>query len=156
MRAGYWPCKLAAGIAAVVGVLLIMMGGGHLYAVISVALAENKPLDYRLVSLIATGGIVAYPGLLSVTICRWLWQGRGWAYAMCVANAAALLIYLVLLLLVKARDPAGSANVGSELDYASMIVGAYLVTLISVWASFRNRQRNDRTIRAEAARNRAP
>lgn len=143
VQTGYWPCKLAAGIAAVVGVLLIMMGGGHLYAVISVALAENNPLDYRLVSLIATGGILAYPGLLSVIICRWLWQGRNWAYAMCVANAVALLIYLVLLLLAKARNPASSTNVGSELDYATVIVGAYLITLITVWILFRNRRHND-------------
>jgi hypothetical protein len=129
-----WRRRIAAGTAAVVGVVLVMMGGGHLYAVISVALAEGRPLDYRLVSLIATGGIVACPGLLNLSVCKWLWQGRGWAYAMCIASEAACLVYLVLLVLVRARDPGGVANVGGELEAATILVGAHLVTL--VWVGF--------------------
>ena len=118
-------------------------GEGKISGVVSVALAENRRLDYRLVSLIATAGILAYPGLLSVALCRWLWQGRIWAYAICVANLVALSIYLLLLSLARAWDPAGSPSLGAELNLASMTVGAYLVTLIAVWASSRKRHPND-------------
>ena len=132
-----WPCQLAAWVAALLGVMLMAMGGGHLYGVISVALAQSKPFDHKLVSLIATGSILAYPGILSAALCRWLWQGRSWAYAMCVAAAAPSMIYLVLLLIAEAL-PGRSPDVGSELTLAALVAGTLLVTLIAVWASLRS------------------
>ena len=137
-----WPFKLAAVVAALFGVLLMLMGGGHVYAVISVALAESRPFDHRLVSLIATGSILAYPGLLSAGLCRWLWHGRTWAYAMCVAAAAPSLIYLVFLLIAEAL-PGGSPDVGSELDIAALVVGALLATLVAVWSSLRHSRHDE-------------
>ena len=131
---GYWPCKLAALTAVIVGVLLMLMGGGHLYGVMTVLSAHDNPVDYRFVSLLATGGILAFPGLLSLVVCRWLWQGRNWAYAVCIICASAVMIYLVLLVWFVAPD---STSVGSELNFATMIVGAYLVALIAVWTSMR-------------------
>jgi hypothetical protein len=128
---------LASWVAALFGVMLIFMGGGHLYGVISVALAQSRPFDHQLVSLIATGSILAYPGLLSAGLCRWLWQGRSWAYAMCVAAAAPLMIYLILLLIAEAL-PGRSPDVGSELPLATVVAGTLLATLIAVWASLRN------------------
>ena len=111
-------------------------------AVISVALAQDKPFDYRLISLIATGGILAYPGLLSLVICKWLGEGRDWAFAMCIFGTMALLMYLVLLLFMKVPDPTVPfAGVCSQAHYSSMIVGAYLGLLIAVWVSLRRRRR---------------
>ena len=133
-----WPRKLAALVAASAGAMLMLMGGGHLYGVISAALAQGKPFDHRLVSLILTGSILAYPGLLSLSLSPWIWQGRPWACAMCVAAAAPSLIYVVLLLIVEAL-PGRSPAVGSELNLAALVVGVLLATLIAVWASLRNR-----------------
>ena len=127
-----WPFKLAAVVAALFGALLMLMGGGHIYAVISLAAAESRPFDHRLVSLIATGSILAYPGLLSAGLCWWLWRGRTWAYATCVAAAAPLVIYLVLLLCAEAL-PGSSPNVGSELHVAALVGGTLLATLVAVW-----------------------
>jgi hypothetical protein len=136
--AGYWPCKLAALAAIVAGVLMMLMGGGHLYAVIVGALAQGNPLDYRMVSLVTTGVMLAFPGLLSVVLCPWLWRGKNWAYGMCLISTLILMIYLSLLLFARALDP---AKVGSELNAAVMTVGAYLVILIAVWVSIRIRRR---------------
>jgi hypothetical protein len=135
---GYLPCKLAALIAVMVGVLMILMGGGHLQAVISVAMAQGDPLDYRMVSLITTGVMLAFPGLLSIVVCYWLWRGKNWAYAMCIISTLILMIYLSLLLFAQALDP---AKVGSELNAAATVVGSYLVVLIAVWVSMRIRRR---------------
>ena len=141
--AEYWPCKLAAWSAGAVGLLMVIGGTGHLVAVISLALAQDKPYDFRLVSLIATGGILIYPGLLSLGLSRWLGRGRDWAFAMCTFGTMALLIYLVLLLFLKA--PPDSADPIAGVDptprYSTMIVGLYLGLLIAVWASLRRRRR---------------
>lgn len=137
-----WPCQFGAATAVAMGLLLIAMGGGHLYGVIADALAESKPFDYRFVSLLATGGILAYPGVLSLMVCRWLWQGRDWAYAMCIAAAAATMVYLGLLLVMHAPDPATPLRVGSELNYAAIFTGTYLLTLSAAWSFLRSERRS--------------
>jgi uncharacterized membrane protein len=136
---GHWPCRLAALAAVIAGVLMMLMGGGHLNAVISAALTQDRALDYRLVSLVTTGVMLAFPGLLSVVLCPWLWKGKVWAYGMCIVSTVILMIYLSLLLFALALDP---EKVGSELNIAAMIVGAYLSVLIVVWISMRIRQRH--------------
>ena len=134
-----WPCKIAALVAVVAGILMVLMGGGHLNAVISAAMTQQRALDYRLVSLVTTGVMLAFPGLLSVILCPWLWKGKVWAYGMCIISTFILMIYLSLLLFARALDP---EKVGSELNIAAMIVGAYLTILIAVWISIRIRQRH--------------
>ncbi len=124
------PGKFATLTALVLGVLMLLMGGGHLYAVITDALANDRPLDYRLVSLITTGLLMALPGLVSLFCLKWLWQRRTWAYAMCILSASALMVYLALLLSIEVRD---MTKVGSELDAAAMIVALYLVVMIGTW-----------------------
>lgn len=136
--AGHMPCKVAALAAVIAGVLMVLMGGGHLSAVVSSAFAHNQTLDYRLVSLITTGVMLAFPGLLSVALCPWLWKGRNWAYGMCIVSTFILMIYLSLLLFAGSLDP---TKVGSELNVASIIVGSYLAILILVWISMRLRRR---------------
>lgn len=128
-------------IAVIGGLLMMAMGGGHLEAVVTPMLADDKPLDYRLVSLITTGVVLALPGLLGVILCRWLWQGKDWAYAMCIFSASALFVYLLLLLSMKAPEPGEPIKVGSELHAATVLVGVYLLTLVAAWLALRSRRR---------------
>ncbi|WOJ94781.1 hypothetical protein R0135_06335 [Congregibacter variabilis] len=134
-----WPVRFATLTAALLGPLMLLMGGGHLYGIISVALGNDAELDYRLVSLITTGLLMALPGLVSLTCLRWLWQGRIWAYATCILSASTLMAYLTLLLSIKVRD---SSKVGSELNMAAMAVAVYLAVMISVWCYLVLRQRH--------------
>ena len=89
-----------------------------------------------LVSLLATGGIVAYPGLISLALSRWLWPGRDWAFAMCATHAAASLLYVLLLEAAQTNPD----NVGSELLLTSAVLGGYLVALIFLWVTHRSAQ----------------
>ena len=137
VRRAHWPRSLACVVALGVGAMLVFMGGGHLYGVTVRALAEGLPFDYRLVSLLATGGIVAYPGLTNLALARWLWLGRDWAFAMCAANAAVSLAYLLLLLAARTRPDL----VGRELPLAIVIVGTYVFALVSLWVWHRSAAR---------------
>jgi hypothetical protein len=65
-----WSCKLVAVAAGIVGLLMMLGGVGHLVAIVSVAISQHKPYDFRLVSLIATGGILLYPGLVNLAVGR--------------------------------------------------------------------------------------
>ena len=86
-----------AWAAIVLGLLFGIAGILHTTAVISVALRQGKPYDFRLVSLIATGGILIYPGLINIGISRWIKQGHPWALAMSAVVTLPLLVYEALL-----------------------------------------------------------
>ncbi|MFT7287821.1 MAG: putative membrane protein [Halieaceae bacterium] len=122
--------KFGALTALLLGSLMLLMGGGHLYGIISGALARESSLDYRLVSLITTGLLMALPGVVSLACLKWLWQGATWAYAMCILSASALMVYLGLLLSIQDRD---ATKVGSELDTAAIVVAVYLTVMIGTW-----------------------
>ena len=139
MDAGrYWPSKAAAVVAVLLGLLLMAMGGGHISGVLAVAEAQDKPADYRLVSLVATGAILAFPGLIGVLVSPWLWKGKGWAYAVSILSASAVMAYLVFLVLLVAPN---STTVGSELNYAVLFVGIFLVVLAVAWLMMARRRR---------------
>jgi hypothetical protein len=72
-------------------------GIAHTTAVISVALKQDKPYDFGLVSLLATGGVLVYPGLINIGIIRWIRQGHPWALAMSAVVTFPLLVYEALL-----------------------------------------------------------
>ena len=59
------PHSSLAWAAIVLSLCFGIAGIAHTTAVISVALGEGKPYDFRLVSLLATGGVLIYPGLIS-------------------------------------------------------------------------------------------
>jgi len=128
-----WPCKVAAVLAVVVGVLLLLGGGGHLSAVL--ATRAGQPFDYRFVSLLTTSGILMFPGLVSLLASYWLWHGRVWAYVSCVLSTSALLLYLGLLVYMKAQVPDGETAAGPEVYFFAALVSAYFVVMAGmlVW-----------------------
>ncbi len=138
-----WPCKLVGWVAAILGLSMVITGAAHLLAVISAALAQDKPYDFRFVSLIATGGIIIYVGLLNLGVSKWLGQSKGWAFSMSAFGTAAYLVYLVLLLFLKASpdstDPFAASGAASR--YSTMIMGSYFGLLVAVWIWVRGKSR---------------
>jgi galactitol-specific phosphotransferase system IIC component len=119
------PHSKLAWAAIVLGLTFGIAGISHLTAVISVALKQGKPYDFRLVSLLATGGVLVYPGLINIGISRWIKQGHPWALAMSAVVTLPLLVYEALL--VPARHSNQMAGV--------IINGLYLCFLIVAWVS---------------------
>jgi ribose/xylose/arabinose/galactoside ABC-type transport system permease subunit len=68
----YWRLAWAA---VLLGLLFGIAGIAHTAAVISVAVKQGKPYDFRMVSLLATGGVLVYPGLINIWVSRWIRQG---------------------------------------------------------------------------------
>jgi hypothetical protein len=88
---------MLAWAAIVLGLLIGTAGILHTTAVISVAVRQGKPYDFRLVSLLATGGILIYPGLINIGISRWIRQAHPWALGMSAVVTLPLLVYQALL-----------------------------------------------------------
>ena len=87
------PHSSLAWAAVALGVVFGVAGVSHTIAVISVALRQGKPYDFRLVSLLATGGVLVYPGLINIGISRWIGHGHPWALAMSAVVTLPLLVY---------------------------------------------------------------
>ena len=139
----YEPAKLVAWAAGIMGVLMVIGGAGHLMGVVGAAVHRHKPFDFRLVSLIAIGGMLLYPGLLNLGISKSIWRGKQWAFAMSAFATVALLVYAILLLFMKTppdpTDPfAGASSTAAAL---STILIIYLVFLLPGWIAVRRRQR---------------
>ena len=114
------PHPSLAWAAIVLSLFFGIAGIAHTTAVISVALSEGKPYDFRLVSLLATGGVLVYPGLINIGISRWIRQGHPWALAMSAVVTLPLLVYEALLV------PAHHSNQALGV----IISGLYLCFLI--------------------------
>jgi hypothetical protein len=91
------PHSTLAWAAILLGLTFGIAGIFHLTAVISLAVRQGKPYDFRLVSLLATGGFLIYPGLINIGISRWIRQGHPWALAMSAVVTFPLLVYEALL-----------------------------------------------------------
>ena len=126
-----WPCKLAAVFAVVVGAFLLLGGWGHLSAVLETR--AGQPFDYRFVSLITTSGILIFPGVVSIATSYWLWQGKSWAYVSCLLSTSALMLYLGLLVYMKAEVPDGATAAGDEVYFFTWFAFAYLVVILGVF-----------------------
>jgi len=118
---------MLAWAAIVLGLLIGIAGILHTTAVISVALRQGKPYDFRLVSLLATGGILIYPGLINIGISPWIKQGHPWALAMSAVVTLPLMVYQALLV------PAHHSNQ----MFAVILNGLYLCFLIIAWVNTR-------------------
>jgi hypothetical protein len=126
----HWQCRVAAIFAVLVGLFLLLGGGGHLSAILETR--AGQPFDYRFVSLLTTSGILMFPGVVGIATSYWLWQGRTWAYASCLLSASALMLYLVLLIYMKAQVPDATTAAGDEVYFMSALVIAYIVVTLSV------------------------
>ncbi len=124
IRGKVQPYTLLAVAAVSWGLMWGGVGGiGHTVGVIGAAVKNNKPYDYRLVSLITTGCILMATGLVNVAISRWVKQGRPWALAVSAGSALIAVFYLLLLHPIQ-----GSAR----LDGA-WLPASYLCLLLMVW-----------------------
>ncbi len=128
------PFKLLSWVAVAAGGSMVLGGVGHLVFIIAVMVDRQLPLDYRQISLIATGGILLFPGFLNIGLSKWIRQGMGWAMAMSAYATIALCIYAVLLLNMYLEDPtapfAGADSVSSAVLIFNM---PYLCLLLIVW-----------------------
>ncbi len=131
--------RMAAVIATLTGVLLMLMGSGHISAVLSAADEAGRDLDYRLLSIMSTGGFLFYSGLFNVVMARWMWLSREWAFGVCIFTTSALLFFLILLLRVKLAQTAPSENVGTELFYACAAAATTIGILAVSWFLLRRR-----------------
>ena len=129
--ATHWPCRVAAIFAVVVGLFLLLGGGGHLSAILETR--GGQPFDYRFVSLLTTSGILMFPGGVGIATSYWLWRGRTWAYVSCLLSASALMLYLALLIYMKAHVPDGATAAGDEVYFMSALVIAYIVVTLSAF-----------------------
>jgi len=126
----HWPCRAAAIFAVIAGVSLLIGGWGHLSAILETR--AGQPFDYRFVSLLTTSGILMFPGIVGIATSYWLWQGRTWAYVSCLLSASALMLYLVLLVYMKAQVPNDATAAGDEVYAATGLAITYLVVMLSV------------------------
>ena len=126
----HWPCKLAAVVAVLVGVLLLLGGWGHLSAVLGTR--AGQPFDYRFVSLLTTSGILMFPGIVGVLASYWLWHGKAAAYVACLLSASALMLYLGLLVYVKTQVQEAATSAGPEVYFFTALVSGYLVVIAGV------------------------
>ena len=126
-----WPFKLAAIVAVVAGTLFLLAGGGHLSAILETR--AGQPFDYRFVSLLTISGILMFPDVVSIATSYWLWQGKSWAYVSCLLSTSALMLYLGLLIYMKAQVPAGSTAAGDEVYFVTSLASAYLLVLFGVF-----------------------
>jgi hypothetical protein len=125
-----WPCKAAAIFAVIVGMFLLLAGWGHLSAILETR--AGQPFDYHYVSLLTTSGILMFPGIVAIATSYWLWQGKVWAYVSCLLSASALMLYLILLVYMKAQVPNNATAAGDEVYAATGLAAAYLVVMLSV------------------------
>ena len=126
-----WPSRVAAVAAVIAGIFLLLGGGGHLSAVLESR--AGQPFDYRFVSLLTTSGILIFPGVVGIGASYWLWRGSAWAYVSCLLSALALMLYLVLLVVMKAQSPEGTLSAGDEVYFVTAIAIAYITILASVF-----------------------
>ncbi len=88
--------RLAAGGAVLVGTFLMMGAYGHIMAVLPVM--QSGASDSGSFALSLPGVILATAGVLSVALCKALWDGRPWALnGAIVINALALIYFSYLL-----------------------------------------------------------
>ena len=111
------------------------------------AVHQHKPFGFRLVSLIAIGGILLYQGLLNLGLSKSIGRGRQWAFAMSACATGALFVYAILLLFMKTPpDPADPfAGASSTAGALTTILGIYLAFLLPRWMALRKRQRTHGT-----------
>ena len=140
-QARQWPGRVAAVVAVGFGVMMMLMGGGHLSAILGRFFDSGASVDYRFVSLVSTGAFLLLPGLVALVSIVGLWRGRRWAFVACAFSAVVLLAYLGLLHLIQDPAPGEPVKLGRELHIATAIVGAWLLVVVFAWIAGTSRVR---------------
>jgi hypothetical protein len=118
---------VTAWYGALLGLLLVGMGVGHLVGVTSVARSVASAYDSRHVFLITIGGILICTGLLDVAATRAIRQGARAAISLAAFRTVSLIAFLGLLLPL----PDGGGNTSG---FLVLNVG-YLTLLTFDWLS---------------------
>jgi hypothetical protein len=87
----------SAGMNLLVGLLLTVMGLGHLYGVIVTAQMRNYAYDFRLAALLLVGIALVLGGVLCLSAVRGLARGQRSAWGRALIGTLVLLIVLVPL-----------------------------------------------------------
>jgi hypothetical protein len=88
----------AAGMTLLVGLLISVMGLGHLYGVIVTATERGYAYDFRLAALLLVGMALLFGGALCLSAVRGLSRGRQTAWGRAVIGTLLLLLVLVPLI----------------------------------------------------------
>jgi hypothetical protein len=118
---------VTAWYGALLGLLLVGMGVGHLVGVTSVATGLGRSYDSRHVFLLTIGGILICAGLFDVAASRAIRRGTVVAIAHAGFRTMSLIAFLVLLLPL----PDGGGNTSGFL----VLNVAYLTLLTFDWLS---------------------
>ena len=123
------PRRLAvtAWYGALLGILLVGMGVGHLVGVTSVGRSVGSAYDSRHVFLITLGGILICTGLVDLAATRAIRQGAPTAISLAAFRTLSLIAFLALLLPL----PDGGGNTSG---FLVLNVG-YLTLLTFDWLS---------------------
>jgi hypothetical protein len=118
---------VTAWYGALLGLLLVGMGVGHLVGVTSVARSAGTAYDSRHVFLITLGGILVCTGLGDLAATRAIRQGAQMAISLAAFRTVSLIAFLGLLLPL----PDGGGNTSGFL----VLNVAYLTLLTFDWLS---------------------
>lgn len=88
----------AAGMTVFVGLLLTVMGFGHLYGVIVAATGRGYAYDFRLASLLLVGIALVFGGALCLSAVRGLARGKRTAWGRALIGTLLLILVLVPLI----------------------------------------------------------
>ena len=88
----------AAGMTLFVGMLITIMGLGHVYGVIVTATNRGYAYDFRLAALFVVGIALVFGGALCLSAVRGLGRGRRTAWGRALIGTLLLLLVLVPLI----------------------------------------------------------
>ena len=122
---------VTAWYGALLGLLLVGMGVGHLVGVTSVARSLGRAYDSRHVFLLTIGGILIWAGFVDLAAARTIRRGAVVAITHAAFRTVSLITFLVLLLPL----PDGGGNTSG---FLILNVG-YLTLLTFDWLSLPSR-----------------
>jgi hypothetical protein len=88
----------AAGMTLLVGLLLTLMGFGHLYGVMVTATTRSYAYDFRLAALLLVGLALVFAAVLCLSAVRGLARGQRAAWDRALIGTLLLLLVLVPLI----------------------------------------------------------
>jgi hypothetical protein len=122
------PLAAAAGMSLFVGLLITVMGLGHLYGVMVTATGKNYGYDFRLAALLVVGMALVFGGALSLSAVRGLVRRQRTAWGRALIGTLLLLLVLVPLGPIQPDMAPG----------LSVVVAVNLIFLLAGWRGLEN------------------